>query len=342
MLETIWFVLWGVLWTAYFVLDGFDLGLGSLMPFLARTDGERRLIFNAQGPFWDGNEVWLLTAGGATFAAFPRTYAVMFSSLYTPLMLLLFALILRGISFEMRSKEPATWWRHTWDTCMVAGSFLPALLLGVAFANIFKGLPLDTDGILHGNLLTLLNPYGLLGGILFVLVFAVHGSLWLAVKSEGEMQSRGARMAARLWLPLLVVAVAFLAATAFVTDLWANIRIWPVLVVFPLLAVAGLLGSRWFLARGAFWKAWGASAATITGVTAFGVAGLYPRLLPSSLDPAATLTAFNSASSHLTLSIVLGVVLVFVPLVLLYQVWVYRTFRFPLTVAMLDGQESAY
>ena len=341
MLETTWFVLWGVLWTGYFVLDGFDLGLGTLMPFLARNDGERRVIFNAQGPFWDGNEVWLLTAGGATFAAFPGTYAVMFSSLYTPLMLLLFALILRGISFEMRSKEEAAWWRNTWDACMVVGSFLPALLLGVAFANIFKGLPLDKAGILHGNLLTLLNPYGLLGGVLFVMLFAVHGSLWLAIKASGELGGRGAAMAARLWPALLVVAVAFLVATWFATDLYANIGRWPLLAIFPLLAVAGLLGTRVFLAQKAYWKAWGASAATIAGATAFGVAGLYPRLLPSSLDPAATLTAFNSASSHLTLSIMLGVALVFVPIVLLYQLWVYRTFSFPISVADL-GRGNAY
>ncbi|NWG00632.1 MAG: cytochrome d ubiquinol oxidase subunit II [Thermoanaerobaculaceae bacterium] len=342
MLETIWFVLWGVLWTVYFVLDGFDLGLGTLLPFLAHNDAERRVIFNVQGPFWDGNEVWLLTAGGATFAAFPKTYAVMFSSLYTPLMLLLFALILRGISFEMRSKEQARWWRTTWDTCMVVGSFLPALLLGVAFANIFQGLPLDSEGVLHGNLFTLLNPYGLLGGVLFVLLFTVHGSLWLAVKSAGEMRERGARMAARLWLPLLVVAGGFLVATAFATDLYANVGRWPLLAIFPLLAVLGLVGSRVFLARQAYGKAWGASAATIGGATAFGVAGLYPRLLPSSLDAGATLTAFNSASSTLTLSIMLGVAVVFVPLVLAYQFWVYRTFSYPITPAEVGTSQAGY
>jgi cytochrome bd ubiquinol oxidase subunit II len=341
MLETIWFVLWGVLWVAYFVLDGFDLGLGSLLPFLARDDAERRVVFNAMGPFWDGNEVWLLTAGGATFAAFPRTYAVMFSSLYTPLMLLLFALILRGVAFELRSKEHALWWRRTWDTALVVGSFLPALLLGVAFANIFKGLPLDADGILHGNLLTLLNPYGLLGGVLFVLLFAVHGSIWLAIKARGDLGERGARMAGRLWPALLVVAVAFLVATAFATDLYANILRWPPLALFPLLAVAGLLSSRLFLARRAWWKAWAASAVTIAGAAAFGVAGLYPRLLPSSLDRAASLTAFNSASSSLTLSIMLGVALVFVPIVLAYQVWVYREFSFAISAEDLE-EGNAY
>ncbi len=341
MLETIWFVVWGVLWTGYFVLDGFDLGLGTLMPFLARDDSDRRLIYNAQGPFWDGNEVWLITAGGATFAAFPLTYAVMFSSLYTPLMLLLFALIFRGISFEMRSKETAAWWRGTWDTCMIGGSFLAALLLGLAFANIFKGLPLDRDGILHGNLLTLLNPYGLLGGALFVLMFAVHGSLWLTIKVGGELRERAARMAARLWPVLLAVAVAFLGMSAAVTDLYANIGRWPLLALFPLLAVAGLAGTRIFLARRAWWKAWAASAGTIAGAAAFGVAGLYPRLLPSSLDPAATLTAFNSASSPLTLSIMLGVVLFFVPIVVGYQIWVYRHFSFEISAEDLE-RENAY
>src|SRR5512139_821611 len=151
MLETIWFALWGVLWAVYFVLDGFDLGLGSLMPVVAKDERDRRVVVNAMGPFWDGNEVWLITAGGVTFAAFPRVYAVMFSSLYTPLMLLLFALILRGISFEFRGKVDSPGWRALWDATLVIGSFLPALLLGVAFANIFKGLPLDAEGILQGD-----------------------------------------------------------------------------------------------------------------------------------------------------------------------------------------------
>ncbi len=341
MLETIWFVLWGLLWTGYFVLDGFDLGLGSLLPFLARSDRERRVIFNAQGPFWDGNEVWLVTAGGATFAAFPRTYAVMFSALYTPLMLLLFALILRGVSFELRSKEPAAWWRRTWDLCMVVGSVVPAFLFGVAFANIFRGLPLDAAGIMHGGLFALLNPYGLLGGLFFVLLFAVHGALWLSVKTSGLMHERGLAMAIRLWPALLGIAIAFLGATAFATDLYANILRWPLLTVFPALAVAGLLGTRVFLARRAAARAWVASAAAIVGATAFGVAGLFPRLLPSSLDPSASLTAFNSSSSPLTLSIMLGVTAVLMPAVILYQAWVYRRFRHPISVEDFD-REPAY
>ena len=168
MLQTIWFLLWGVLWAVYFMLDGFDLGLGTLMPVLAKNDTDRRLIYRAMGPFWDGNEVWLITAGGVTFAAFPTTYAVMFSGLYSPLMLILFALILRGVSFAFRGEVDSPRWRALWDTCLVVGSFLPALLLGVAFANIFRGLPLDAGGIYRGSLFTLLNPYGLAGGVLFL------------------------------------------------------------------------------------------------------------------------------------------------------------------------------
>src|SRR5512143_2144106 len=172
MLETTWFIIWGVAWAVYLLLDGFDLGLGSLLPLLGRSERDRRVIVNAMGPFWDGNEVWLITAGGVTFAAFPRAYAIMFSGLYTPLMLLLFALILRGVAFEFRGKVDSAAWRSVWDACLVAGSFLPALLLGVAFANIFAGIPLDAQGLFLGNLFTLLNAYGLLGGLLFVAMFA--------------------------------------------------------------------------------------------------------------------------------------------------------------------------
>ncbi|HYA02276.1 MAG TPA: cytochrome d ubiquinol oxidase subunit II, partial [Syntrophobacteria bacterium] len=185
MLETTWFVLWGVLWAVYFMLDGFDLGLGSLMPVLARNDTDRRIIYNAMGPFWDGNEVWLISAGGVTFAAFPRAYALLFSSLYTALMLVLFALIFRAVAFEFRGKVDHPAWRKLWDSCLVFGSFLPALLLGVAFANIFRGIPFDAEGLYRGSLITLLNPYGLIGGVLFLCLFLVHGSIWLAIKAQG-------------------------------------------------------------------------------------------------------------------------------------------------------------
>jgi cytochrome d ubiquinol oxidase subunit II len=327
MLETIWFILWGVLWAVYFMLDGYDLGLGTLMPFLARSETDRRLIYRAMGPFWDGNEVWLITAGGVTFAAFPTTYAVMFSSLYSALMLILFALIFRGVSFAFRGEVDNPRWRAFWDGCLVVGSFLPALLLGVAFANIFRGLPIDAAGIYRGNLFTLLNPYGLAGGLLFVLLFLMHGSLWLAVKSEGALQDRAAAMARRLWPVLLVVAALFLLATRMGTPLFYNYWAHPVLLLIPTLAVAALIYTWVLMRRSSWWKAWFASSLTIVGVTLFGVVGLYPNLFPSSLDPAASLTAFNSASSPLTLKIMLGVALTFVPLVIAYQTWVHYLFK---------------
>lgn len=340
MLETIWFVLWGILWAVYFMLDGFDLGLGTLAPFVAKSDSDQRVIYNSMGPFWDGNEVWLITAGGVTFAAFPTTYAVMFSALYTPLLLLLFALILRAVSLEFRSKLEGHGWRKLWDVCHFLGSFVPALLLGVAFANIFKGIPIDGEGTFHGNLLTLLNPYGLLGGVLFVLLFLVHGALWLTIKAEGPLEQRAAKAASTLWSVLLVVAALFLIASWFATNLYNNYFTYPALWVLVLLTLAGLLGTRFFIARAAWWKAWFASSLTIVGATLFGVAGLYPNLFPSSLDPAYSLTAFNSSSSPLTLKIMLVVALTFVPIVIAYQVWSYYVFRDKVTDKDLASEEA--
>ena len=342
MLETIWFILWGVLWAVYFTLDGFDLGIGALAPFLAKDDRERRIMYNAMGPLWNGNEVWLITAGGVTFAAFPGTYAVMFSALYTPLMLILFALILRGVAFEFRGKEDFPGWRATWDACLFIGSALPALLFGVAFANIFQGIPLDAKGIFQGNLFTLLNPYGLAGGVLFVMLFLHHGALWLAVKTPNSnpLHDRARGFAAKIWLPLLIVAAAFLVWTAFATKLYDNYLDMPLFFVVPLLSVAGLLGARMYSGQGQTWKAWGSSGLTILTCTLFGVTGLYPNLLPSSLDPKFSLTAFNSSSTPLTLQIMLGVALVMVPIVIGYQTWAYKFFSHKITQEDLDYEEA--
>lgn len=340
MLETVWFAVWGIAWAVYCMLDGFDLGLGTLMPALARNDRDRRVIYNAQGPFWDGNEVWLITAGGVTFAAFPKAYAVMFSGLYLPLLLLLFGLILRGVSFEFRNKVDSPAWRAVWDWCMVVGSFLPTLLLGVAFANLFRGLPIDGAGLMQGSFFSLLNPYALLGGVLFLLLFAVHGALWLTIKGEGELQRRAVAAARTLWVPMVAVAVAFLVATHFATPLWRNLLAKPYLLLLPLLAVAGLVGARVFLGREQWWLAWGASAAGIAGAVLFGVAGMFPNLLLSSLAPEYSITAFNAASSPLTLTIMLVVVVLFLPPVLLYQGWVYKTFKDKVTDEMLAGEHS--
>ncbi len=338
--QVIWFILWGVLWAVYFMLDGFDFGLGMLMPFIAKNDSERRIIYNAAGPFWDGNEVWLITAGGATFAAFPKTYAIMFSALYTPLLLILFALILRGVAFEFRGKEESPVWKMVWDICLVIGSFLPALLFGVAFANFFKGLPIDWQGIMHGNTLSLLNPYGLLGGLLFVVMFLVHGALWLAVKSNGVLKWRAKVVAEKFWVLEVLLALIFFMATGFLTDLWANFFHYKILLIIPALAVLGLVAIPGFLASGAYWKAWFASALTIVFTTAFGVAGLFPRLIPSSLNPSWSLTIYNSSSSPLTLKIMTVVAFIFVPVVILYQVWTYKTFSEKVRPEFLETEEA--
>lgn len=339
-LQLIWFILWGLLWAIYFVTDGFDLGIGTLYPYLGKSETDRRVMINAMGPLWDGNQVWLLTAGGVTFAAFPTVYAVMFSSLYSALMLLLFALIVRGVAFEFRSKVDSPKWRKIWDICMVAGSFLPALLIGVAFANIFRGLPIDGDGLYHGNLLTLLNPYGLVGGVLFVLLFVTHGAIWLAIKSQGDLYDRALATANQLWTALLAVAVIFLGASFFATRLYDNYLAHPALFIVILITVAALLGIKLFLKQQAVFKAWFASALTIIGATFYGVLGLYPNMFPSNIDPQFSLTAHNASSSPLTLKIMLVVALIFVPIVLAYQAWAYKIFSGKITEEELAYDES--
>ena len=345
--QIIWFVLWGVLWGVYFMLDGFVLGTGFMSCFLAKSDTEKRVLINTLGPVWDGNEVWLVTAGGATFAAFPTTYALMFSNLYTALLLLLFALIVRGVAFEFRGKVDSPTWKSGWDVAITVSSFLPALLFGVAFGNIFKGIPMRNDFAnfnyaYEGNLLSLLNPYGLLTGILFVLLFAVHGSLYSAIKTDGELSARAGTMANKLWLPLLVVAVVFLGYTYPATKLYDNYLKAPALLIIPLIAVASLLLVKVFAAAGKLHKAFIFSCLTIVFVCFTGVTGLFPNLIPSSLDPASNLTIYNSSSSLYTLRIMTVVALVFVPIVICYKIWVYRIFRARVTNEDVLGNSDAY
>ena len=292
------------------------------------------------GPLWDGNEVWLIAAGGITFAAFPAFYAVMFSSLYSALMLILFALILRGVSFEFRGKVDSAKWRTIWDTCMFLGSLIPAVLFGVTFANIFQGIPFDNEGIYHGTLLTLINPYGLLGGALFLLLFLQHGTLWLCIKTEGELHDRCVRVANGIWPILLVVSVIFLIATKFATNLYENYFTYPLLFIVILITVVALIGIKVFIKKQSPFKAWFSSALTIVGVTFFGVIGLFPNLFPSSLDPQYSLTAHNASSSPLTLKIMLVVVILFIPVVIGYQVWTYNLFKGKVTDQDLKDDEA--
>jgi cytochrome d ubiquinol oxidase subunit II len=339
-LQAVWFFLWGLLWALFFITDGFDLGIGTLLPFLAKNDAEKRMMINTIGPLWDGNEVWLVTAGGVTFAAFPQVYAVMFSSLYSAFMLILFGLILRGVSFEFRGKVESPGWKKIWDGCIFAGSLAPALLFGITFANIFKGIPIDANGIYRGTLFTLLNPYGVAGGVLFVLLFLLHGAMWLAIKTQGDLHSRAVQTAKGVWLLLLAVAVMFLAVTWYATPLYGNYIAHPLLFLVVLITVAALLAARLFLAKACYFKAWFASALTIIGTTFFGVIGLFPNMFPSSIDPGFNLTAFNSSSSPLTLKIMLIVAFIFVPIVLFYQTWAYNLFKSKVTPEDLAGEEA--
>ncbi len=322
--QIIWFILWAVLWTGYFVLDGFDLGAGILFYLLGKNEEDKRLIYSSVGSFWDTNEVWLITAGGATFAAFPKVYAVMFSSFYSALLLLLFCLIFRGVAIEYRNKVNNPVWKTLWDLAFSICSFLAVFLLGVAFANIFEGIPIDAKGIFHGTLFSLLNPYGLLGGITFVLVFAMHGANWIAFKNRGtDLEERARNVGKWVWALAVVMAVIFLFASYIKTSLWENYMNHPILVIFPLLSVvgfflvpAGLLKRRYFLS-------WIGSGLGIIGFSAWGFAGLFPNMLPSSLNPAWNLTCFNASSSPLTLKIMTVVAFIFVPIMLLYKIWTY-------------------
>lgn len=339
--QILWFILWGVLWAVYFMLDGFDFGAGMLQRFLGRDNAEKRVIINSIGPVWDGNEVWLITAGGATFAAFPTTYALMFSYLYSALLLILFALIFRGVAFEFRGKGGSPAWENSWDAAIFLGSFLPALLFGVAFGNIFEGLPMDGSGY-HGTLFTLLNPYGLLTGVFFVLLFIEHGALWLAVKTKGDISVKAGKLSNRVWFPLLVVAVAFLIFTYFATRLYANYLDNVMLLAVPVLAVLALLGIKVFGVKRQYLAAFYASCVTIVMVVFTGVIGLYPNLIPSSIDPNYSLTIFNSSSSIYTLKIMTVVALIFVPVVIAYQVWIYWIFRHPIAADEILSDKEAY
>lgn len=339
--QVLWFILWGVLWAVYFMLDGFDFGAGILYPFLARDDKDKRVIINTLGPVWDGNEVWLITAGGATFAAFPTAYAVMFSYLYTLLLILLYSLIIRGVAFEFRGKNDTVSWKKTWDAAIFIGSLLPALLFGVAFGNIFKGLPMDNLGY-HGSFFTLLNPYGLLTGVLFVLLFVYHGSLWLTLKTAGHLNEKSAAVSGKLWYGLLLVMAAFLVYTYIATPLFANFLKYPVWLVVPVVAVLSLIDSKLHLYKQQYFLSFIASCITVATITATGIIGLYPNLFPSNIDARYSITIFNASSGVYTLKIMTVVALVFIPVVIGYQVWAYRVFRGRVTAEGVLNDKDAY
>ena len=319
-----WFILIAVLWTGYFVLEGFDFGVGMLVPFIGRDDAERRTMINTIGPVWDGNEVWLLTAGGATFAAFPLWYASLFSGFYLALLVILLALIVRGVSFEFRSKITTARWRAGWDRAICACSALTALLWGVAFANIVRGVPLDAAHVYTGNLATLLNWYGLLGGLVTLSLFLLHGAVFLALKTTGALRERARATAVRVAAAAVVIAAAFLILTQYSHGK-------PATDVTAAAAAVALLGAVYAIFRGREGWAFAGTALTLALAVATLFGDLAPDVLPSSTSPAFSLTIANASSNHYSLVVMTWVALIFTPLVLAYQGWTYWVFRKRLT-----------
>jgi cytochrome d ubiquinol oxidase subunit II len=327
-LQTLWFILIAVLFIGFLFLEGFDYGVGILLPFVAKDDTERRMVINSIGPVWDGNEVWLLTAGGAMFAAFPNWYATLFSGFYLALFLILIALILRGVAFEFRSKDPHPRWRALWDWAIFFGSFVPALLWGVAFGNILRGVAIDESMTYVGSFFDLLNPYALVGGLVTLTLFILHGALFLEMKTGSIIQERSAQTARRFWLPVTLLAVVFVVLTAAETDILDHLT--AVNVLGLLIAVGGLLATGYFIFfKTRFGLAFVGTGMTILGVVALIFGTLYPRVMPSTLG--FDLTVYNASSSEYTLQVMTVIALTLVPVVLAYQASTYWAFRQRLT-----------
>jgi cytochrome d ubiquinol oxidase subunit II len=327
-LNVVWYILFVVIIAGYLIMDGFDLGVGILHPFLAKTDTERRISLNSIGPVWDGNEVWLVLGGGVLFAAFPMVYASLFSGFYMAMMLVLLVLILRTVAIEFRSKRPSARWRSTWDWVFFASSLGIALLLGVAFGNIMGGVLLDGQGNIGGNLFTLLNPYALLVGVTTVVMLATHGAMYLSMKTESDLQTRANRWIPRLMLIFFVLNTVLVVWTVLAHEVIADRYVaQPLFVVFPALALAAVVAGWLMVRKGRYFIAFLLSSAMIAGLLFSAAIGLYPNLLVSSIDPAYNLTIFNAASQPNTLTVMLVMALIGIPFVLLYTAGVYYIFR---------------
>jgi len=320
VLTDFWFGLIAVLWAGFFVLEGFDFGVGVLLPWVARTEGERKVALRSIGPTWDGNEVWLLTAGGATFAAFPAWYASMFAGLYIPLALVLGGLIVRGVAIEYRSKVFSAEGRAWCDRGMVIGSLLPALLFGAAFADLIRGVKMDSGHHIIGGFFDLITPFGLLGGIVTLGFFCFHGAVFLALRTEGPVRERAHQAARALAVPVVVAAAGFL-AWSFAER--GNAVSLILSVVLAVALVASVLAER----AGREGWAFGASALVALGLPVFVFASLWPDVIPARNNSAWSLTVHGASSTHYTLVVMTVVALIFTPVVLAYQGWAYWVFR---------------
>jgi cytochrome d ubiquinol oxidase subunit II len=324
-LQTVWFLLIAVLWIGYFILEGFDFGVGMLLKQVSSNEADRRAVLTTLGPLWDGNEVWLLVAGGATFAAFPEWYATLFSGFYLPLFLILVGLIVRGVALEYRSKYGKAQWRQRWDYAIVISSAIPALLWGVAFSNIVKGVPIEeVNGHLEytGGFFNLLNPYALLGGVVTLTVFLTHGAIFLSLKTAGEIRKRARSLVTRYGLIAAVAAVTYLAWTiAILPERKAIVLLLSALVALFWLAALGMN------LRGREGWAFIFSSLAILSFVSDLFNALYPRVMPSSVSKAFDLTIYNASSTDYTLKTMTAVAVIMTPLVLIYQGWTYWVFR---------------
>lgn len=319
-LHDVWFVLIAVLWTGYFFLEGFDFGIGVLTKLLARDRKERRVLINTIGPVWDGNEVWLLSAGGATFAAFPEWYATLFSGFYLPLLIILVCLIVRGVAFEYRAKRPEERWQTNWEHAIFWTSLIPSVLWGVAFGNIVRGVKIDADMEYVGNLWDLLNPYAILGGLVTLALFTFHGAVFAALKTVGDIRERARKLALGLGPAAAVLALGFLIWTqADNGDSWSLGAL--------IVAAVSLTGAIGAIARGREGWSFALSGLTIAAAVTMLFLTLFPNVMPSSLNDAWNLTVTNASSSPYTLKIMTWCAAVATPVVLLYQGWTYWVFR---------------
>jgi cytochrome d ubiquinol oxidase subunit II len=324
-LQIIWFILIAILLATYTVLDGFDLGVG-IWYLAVKGDDSRRTLLNAIGPFWDGNEVWLLTGGGALFAAFPHVYATVFSALYLPLILVLVGLILRAVSIEFRNMEESPAWRRRWDFAFALGSILPALLFGVALGNIIRGLPIGLTHSFEGNLLTLLSLYALLIGVTGFALLAMHGALYIVLKTEGSLAESARKWAGWTWIALLLLFITSIAASFLLPQALINYKAFPALWLLPIIVLGmvflpGVLNQQ-RKARAAF----AASAAAVAGVMVLVMATIFPRMVYSLGRPSLSLTVANASSSERTLAAMLIIALLGMPFVVGYTIWAYRAF----------------
>ncbi len=337
-LATFWFILVAVLWIGYLVLEGFDFGAAMLMPWVSKTkDGDsdkgRRVVLNTLGPVWDGNEVWLLTAGGAMFAAFPHWYATLFSGFYLPLLLILLALIVRAVAIEWRSKVDDATWRKRWDWVIIISAWLPSILWGVAFANIVRGVPIDDTFTYTGGFFNLLTPFALLGGLTTLTLFLSHGAIFLSLKTGGEVGARANKAAKTMSIVALVVAAvwAIWLQLAYSNNAWT----WGALVV----AALGLAAAAFFANTGKYGLAFIGNAVAVLGAVVLIFGAIYPNVMPD-INGINNLTIENASSSDYTLTVMTWVALIFTPVVLAYQAWTYWVFKRRLTIEDIPEHSS--